>query len=73
VPDVRDAQTFTADGWFSSTKYPEGKKYKYRLDGDKLLIAFPTHEWSGKVTTLSSDSLQYDGDAAGESKVNCKK
>lgn len=71
---VSDTKTFGADGQYSSSKAPEGKSYKYRLDGDKLIFSFPYGEWIEKVTSMTNDSLEYYNDKSGKPvKTACQK
>jgi hypothetical protein len=72
--NLSDTKTFSADGQYSSSKFPEGKKYKYRLDGDKLITSLPYGDWIEKVTSLTNDSLEYYNDKSGKPvKVSCQK
>ena len=72
--DVSDIKTFKADGQYSSSKAPEGKSYKYRLEGDKLIFSFSYGDWIEKVTRLTNDSLEYYNDKSGKPvKTSCKK
>ena len=71
---VSDIKAFDADGQYSSSKAPEGKQYKYRLEGDKLVIAFPQRDWTEKITRLTKDSLEYYNDMSGKPvKASCKR
>ena len=72
--NMSDTKTFSADGQYASSKFPDGKKYHYRLEGDKLITSFPYGDWVEKVTSLTSDSLEYFNDKSGKPvKVSCKK
>lgn len=72
--DVSDIKTFNADGQYSSSKAPEGKSYKYRMEGDKLIFSFSYGDWTEKVTRLTNDSLEYYNDKSGKPvKVGCQK
>ncbi|OGT00249.1 MAG: hypothetical protein A3F73_09895 [Gallionellales bacterium RIFCSPLOWO2_12_FULL_59_22] len=72
--NVPDTKTFSADGQYSSSKAPEGKKYKYSLEGDKLTISFTQRDWIEKITRLTKDSLEYYNDMSGKPvKASCKK
>lgn len=71
---LSDNQTFSADGWYSSSRSPEGKKYKYRLKGDELVITMPYGDWAQKVTRLTSGDLEYSsGKSDPPTKVSCQK
>ena len=72
--EVSDSKTFSADGSYSSSKYPEGKKYPYQLDGDKLIVSMHGEKWTEKLTTLTANSLEYYNDKSGQPvKVICTK
>lgn len=72
--DVSDTKTFTADGLYSSSKAPEGKRYNYRLNGNELIFSFPYGEWVEKVTRLTNDSLEYYNDKSGKPvKTSCQR
>lgn len=71
---LSENQTFTADGWYSSSQFPEGKKYKYRLKGDELVIAMSYGDWTQKVTRLTNNALEYNsGKADQPTRVSCQK
>ena len=72
--ELPDNKTFSAEGWYSSSKFPEGKKYQYRLDGNKLTVSMPTGEWTEKITALTAGVLEYYNDKSGKPiKVSCQK
>jgi len=72
--NVADTKTFNADGQYFSSKAPEGKSYKYRLEGDKLIFTFSYGDWDEKVTRLTNDSLEYYNDKSGKPvKASCRK
>lgn len=71
---LTDDKTFSADGWHSSSKFPEGKKYAYRLDGFKLIVSYPTGDWTGNVIRLTATSLEYYSGKPGQlTDVTCQK
>ena len=72
--NLADTKTFGADGQFSSSKFPVGKTYKYRLEGDKLITVLPQGDWIEKVTNLTTNSLEYFNDKSGKPiNVSCQK
>jgi hypothetical protein len=74
MTDMQDTKTFTAEGIYSSSKFPEGKNYKYRLDKDKLIVTFPKGDWVESISNLTSASLEYFNNKAGYPlKVSCHK
>ena len=48
------------------SKAPEGKKYKYRLEGDKLIVTLPYGDWTDKITRLTNDALEHYSDKTGK-------
>lgn len=71
---LADDKTFSADGWYTSSKFPEGKKYGYSVDGHKLIISFPTRSWTENVTRLTNGSLEYSSGKPGQlTSVTCQK
>lgn len=74
VPDMSDSKTFGADGLYSSSKFPEGKSYAYRLEGDQLIVAVRSRDWAEKITRLTADTLEYHKEMSGKTtSVSCRK
>lgn len=74
TPDMADSKTFGADGQYSSSRFPEGKGYGYRLEGDKLIVSMPSGDWTEKVKRLAADALEYSNEKSGQTTtVSCKK
>lgn len=74
TPDMADSKTFGADGKYSSSKFPEGKSYEYRLAGDKLIVSMPSGDWTENVKRLTASALEYSNEkSAMTTSVSCQK
>lgn len=69
-----DDKAFGADDWHTSTKFPEGKKYAYRLDRGNLVVTFRVGEQIEKVIRLTPEVLElYRGSPGQITSVTCRK
>ncbi len=73
--DLSDTKTFKDNQEYSSSRAPEGKVFKYRLEGNKLIFTLPYGDWAEKVTRLTNDTLEYySNDKSGAAvKTSCTK
>ncbi|MDD5175930.1 MAG: hypothetical protein PHQ05_05865 [Sterolibacterium sp.] len=72
--ELADDKTFSADGWYASSRFPEGKKYGYRVDGHRLIISIPVGERIGNILKLTNGSLEYYSGKPGHlTSVACQK
>ncbi len=73
--DLSDIKTFKDNQEYSSSRAPEGKVFKYRLEGNKLIFSLPYGDWTENVTRLTNDTLEYySNDKSGAAvKTSCTK
>ncbi len=70
--DLSDTKTFNDKGQYSSSRAPEGKVFKYRLEGNKLIFSYPYGDWTENVTRLTNDALEFSNDKSGAAvKTSC--